>query len=128
MAEEQKPETAGGGEEKPAAPQAAKPAAPPAAPAKPAGPTPQPWESEMVTRLKARFGESIREASTYLGQNYLVVDSKAIHEICQALRDDEQFNMLADLTAADYPKKPERFEVIYQLYSFPRNERLRVKA
>lgn len=126
MAEEQKPEAAGGGEEKPAAPQAAKPAAPP--PAKPAGPAPQPWESEMAGRLKARFGSAIREASTYLGQNYLVVDPAAIVEICYALRDDEQFNMLVDLTAADYPKKPERFEIIYQLYSFPRNERLRVKA
>ena len=129
MAEEQKPDTAGGGQEKPAAPQAAKPAAPPpAAPAKPAGPTPQPWESEMVTRLKTRFGAAIREASTYLGQNYLVVDPASILEICGVLADAEQFNMLADLTAADYPKKPERFEVIYQLYSFPRNERLRVKA
>jgi len=129
MADEQKPEAAGGGQEKPVVPQAAKPvAAAPAAPAKPAGPTPQPWDSEMVTRLKARFGAAIREASTYLGQNYLVVDPASILEICGVLCDEEQFNMLADLTAADYPKKPERFEVIYQLYSFPRNERLRVKA
>lgn len=82
----------------------------------------------MVARLKTQFGAAIREASTYLGQNYLVVDPASILEICGALRDDEQYNMLADLTAADYPKKPERFEVIYQLYSFPRNERLRVKA
>jgi len=129
MAEEQKPEAAGGGEEKPAPPPAAKPPAAAAAPPpKPAGPTPQPWESEMVARLKTQFGASIREASTYLGQNYLVVDPTSILEICGVLRDAEQYNMLADLTAADYPKKPERFEVIYQLYSFPRNERLRVKA
>lgn len=129
MAEEQKPEAAGGGEEKPAPPPAAKPPAAAAAPPpKPAGPTPQPWESDIVTRLKAQFGAAIREASTYLGQNYLVVDPASIFDICTNLRDAEQYNMLADLTAADYPKKPERFEVIYQLYSFPRNERLRVKA
>ncbi len=132
MAEEQKPEAAGGGVEKPAATPPVAPAKPaaaaPAAPPKPAGPTPQPWDSEMVTRLKTRFGAAIREASTYLGQNYLVVDPAAITDICGVLCDEEQFNMLADLTAADYPKKPERFEVIYQLYSFPRNERLRVKA
>src|ERR1043166_5626453 len=48
--------------QKPAAPPVA---AKPAAPAKPAGPTPQPWESEMVTTLKGQFGSGIKEASTY---------------------------------------------------------------
>ena len=117
MAEEIKPEAAaGGGEHKPAAPP------------KPAGPAPQPWENEMVARLRARFGEAILESSTYLGQNYLVIDAARNVEICGRLKQEEQFNMLADLTAVDYPKRPKRFEVSYQLYSFPRNERLRVKA
>jgi NADH-quinone oxidoreductase subunit C len=119
MPEENKPETA---PVPPAAP--AKPAAPP----KPAIPTPQPWESEITANLRQRFGEAIKEASTYLGQNYLVVDAAQIVPICTSLKGDERFDMLADLTAVDYPKKPQRFEVIYQLYSFPRNERLRVKA
>lgn len=82
----------------------------------------------MVGRLRARFGEAVQEASTYLGQNYLVVDAAQIVAVCDYLKREEQFNMLADLTAVDYPKRPRRFEVIYQLYSFPRNERLRVKA
>src|ERR1022692_4107856 len=100
----------------------------PAAPAKPAGPAPVPWESELVARMKARFGAAVIEASSFLGQNYFVVEAARIEEICFFLRDDEQYNMLADLTAVDYPKKDKRFEVIYQLYSFPKNERLRVKA
>ena len=78
--------------------------------------------------MKARFGAAILEASTFLGQNYFVVEAAQIEEICFFLRDDEQYNMLADLTAVDYPKKDKRFEVVYQLYSFPKNERLRVKA
>ena len=82
----------------------------------------------MVARLKARFGEAIQEALSYLGQNYFVVDASQIEAICLYLRDTEQYNMLTDLTAVDYPKKPKRFEIIYQLYSFPRNERLRLKA
>ena len=142
MPDEVKPEAAGGGPDKPAAPQAApttptppsapgapvaKPAAP-AAPAKPAGPAVTPWQSDTVTRLKQRFGEAIREASTYLTENYVVVDPARVKDICLFLRDEEKFNLLSDLTAVDYPKKPGRFEVIYQLYSFPRNERMRVKA
>ena len=38
------------------------------------------------------------------------------------------FDYLVDLTAVDYPKRPERFDLVYILYSFARNERIRVKT
>ena len=41
---------------------------------------------------------------------------------------EQGFDYLVDLTAVDYPAKPERFELVYILYSFGRNERMRVKA
>lgn len=87
-----------------------------------------PWEGELVARMKARFGAAVLEALTFQGQNYFVVEASQIEAICYYLRDDEKYDMLADLTAVDYPKKPKRFEIIYQLYSFPHNLRLRVKA
>jgi NADH-quinone oxidoreductase subunit C len=115
-----------------AAPPAAKPAAPaaakPAAPAKPAGPTPQPWESALVTDLKRRFGSGIAEASTYLGQPYLVVDSSVANEILQILRDEQQFDYLVDVTAVHYPKREKQFDLVWILYSFAKNERIRVKT
>jgi NADH-quinone oxidoreductase subunit C len=134
MPDETKPEGAAAlpaAEPKPVAatpPPAAAAPPKPAAPAKPAGPAPAPWESDLTARMKAQFGAAILEASTFLGQNYFVVEAAKIEEICFFLRDDEHYNMLADLTAVDYPKKEKRFEVVYQLYSFPKNERLRVKA
>jgi NADH-quinone oxidoreductase subunit C len=115
--------------EKPAAPPPAKPAtAAPAAPAKPAGPTPQPWESEMVGKFKARFGSGIREASTYQGQSYMVVDASIVYEVLQLLRDDEGFDYCVDITAVHYPKREQPFDVVWILYSFPRNQRIRVKT
>src|SRR5947209_2312710 len=58
-----------------------KPAAQSHAPAaKPAGPVPQPWESELVERLRARFGSGVREASTYLGQDYFVVEPSVAYQ------------------------------------------------
>jgi NADH-quinone oxidoreductase subunit C len=115
--------------EKPAAaaPPAAKPAAP-AAPAKPAGPTPQPWESEMVAKFKGRFGSGLREASTYVGQPYMVVDASVVYQVLQLLRDDEGFDYCVDITAVHYPKRDEQFDLVWILYSFPRNERIRVKT
>jgi NADH-quinone oxidoreductase subunit C len=45
------------------------------------------------------------------------------------LRDDLdfQFASLVDLTAADYPERPERFEIVYAMLSYKHNLRIRVK-
>ena len=116
------PPTAG---EKPAA--AAVPPKP-AAPAKPAGPAPQPWESEMVARLRGRYGSGI-DPKTYLGQNYIVADPSIVYELLQILRDDEQFDYCVDVTAVHYPqRKDQEFDVVWILYSFEHNQRVRVKA
>lgn len=120
------PEAAPQPAEAPAA-AAPKPAAP-APPPKPAGPVPLPWESEMVTRLKGRFGSGIAEASTYLGQNYLVADRSIVFNVLQALRDEEQFDYNVDVTAVHYPQREKQFDVLWILYSFARNERMRVKT
>jgi NADH-quinone oxidoreductase subunit C len=109
-----------------AASPAAKPAAP-AAPAKPAAPVPTPWDSPMVTKLKAAYGSGI-EPLTYLGQNYMVVDRSLIPEILQVLRNEEEFDYCVDITAAHYPKRDKQFDVIWVLYSYARNERIRVKT
>ena len=112
--------------EKPSA--AAPSAQKPAPPAKPAGPSPIPWDSPMVATLKGQYGSGIREANSYLGQNYLVVEAALIPEILQILRDREQFDYCVDITAAHYPQREKQFDLIWILYSFARNERIRVKA
>jgi NADH-quinone oxidoreductase subunit C len=112
---------------KPAPPAAAKPAEH-AAPPKPAGPAAVPWSSEMVARLKGQYGSGIREASTYLGQDYMVVDSSLIPEILHVLRDQEEFDYCVDITAVHYPQREKQFEVLWILYSFPRNKRIRLKT
>ncbi len=108
---------------------AAKPAAAVPKPApKPEGPKPLPWESDLVTRLRAQYGSGLKEASTYVGQNYLIVDSSIVFEVLRKMREDEQFDYCVDITAVHYPKREQPFDLIYILYSFPRNERVRVKT
>jgi NADH-quinone oxidoreductase subunit C len=116
-----KPDAAAAAAVKPPAP-AAKP------PAKPEGPKPEPWDSELVRNLKAQYGSGIREAATYVGQKYLVVDSSIVYEILLRMRDDELFDYLVDVTAVHYPKRELQFDVVYILYSFHGNERVRVKT
>jgi NADH-quinone oxidoreductase subunit C len=123
----------------PTTPPAAKPAAPagaaaagappkPPAPPKEAPPKPEPLDNDLVKRYKARFGEGIREAWIDRKQSILVVDAAQYEEIARFTRDVEQFNLLADLTAVDWPRREKRFDVVLNLYSFAKNERLRIKV
>src|SRR3954468_3634572 len=60
---------------RPAGAPPATPAAPThAAPPKPTGPAATPWDHARVGKLKQLYGSGIKEALTYLGQNYLVVN------------------------------------------------------
>jgi NADH-quinone oxidoreductase subunit C len=124
----------------PPTPPAAKPAAPagaavaagapskPPAPPKEAPPKSEPLDNDLVKRYKARFGEGIREAWIDRKQSILIVDAAQYEEIARFTRDIEQFNLLADLTAVDWPRREKRFDVVLNLYSFKKNERLRIKV
>lgn len=110
----------------PPPPPGAKPAAP-AAPPKPKGPQQEPWSSPLVDAVKEKFGAEFVKAYSFIGQNQLEVKKDRIAEIMTFLRDDQKFNYLADETAVHWPKT-EEFELVYILYSFDKNEYLRVKT
>jgi NADH-quinone oxidoreductase subunit C len=100
-------------------------AAPPKAPAVMAA---TPWDSDLARDLKERFGARITETSTYLGQNFIVAKPEAVIPIIEYLKLDADFDYLVDITAVDWPKRAERFDLVYVLYSFSRNERMRIKT
>jgi len=81
----------------------------------------------MIAKLKREYGSGI-EPLTHLGQNYMIVDRSLFPEILQILRDAEQFDYCVDITAVHYPKREKQFDVVWVLYSFARNERIRVKT
>ncbi len=63
-----------------------------------------------------------------MGQPYLVVDSSLAYEILLRMRDEQQFDYCVDITAVHYPKREAQFDLVYVLYSFANNQRIRVKA
>jgi NADH-quinone oxidoreductase subunit C len=81
-----------------------------------------------VERLRSAYGDGIREAATYAGQNYLVVDGAICHKVLLSLHEESGFHTLTDLTAVHYPKDELPFEIVWILFSMPSNERVRVKA
>ena len=87
-----------------------------------------PWEGDLPAQLKDRFGDLITECATYLGQNFLVAKPDAVIPILEFLKLEADFDYLVDITAVDYPNRADRFDLVYILYSFARNERVRVKT
>ena len=77
--------------------------------------------------LRQQYGSGI-EGLRYLGQTYLTVDQSILPEILRRMRDDEGFDYCVDITAVHYPKRELQFDMVYVLYSFPKNERTRVKT
>jgi NADH-quinone oxidoreductase subunit C len=132
MADEQKPE--GSEAPPPAAGEAAAPPAKPPAAAHPAPPKPPAimaataWDSDLSREIKERFGDRILETSTYLGQNFIVAKPDAAVPVMEYLKLEADFDYLVDVTAVDWPKRAERFDLVYIIYSFARNERVRIKT
>ena len=121
------PASAPGSEAAKPAPPASKPAAKPAA-KKPTVMETAPWESSLTQMLHEHFGDRISEFSTYVGQNFLVAQPDAVIPILEFLKLEGEFDYLVDVTATDYPQRENRFDLVYIVYSFARNERIRVKT
>ncbi|MEW6127105.1 MAG: NADH-quinone oxidoreductase subunit C [Acidobacteriota bacterium] len=105
---------------------------PPAPPAK-KGPvvTVEITDDPFIDKIKAKFGDAISEAVATYGQKIVRVKKATYHELLEFLHDDpdSEFDMLADLTAMHYPAKAgEEFDIVAQLYSTTKNQRLRVKT
>jgi NADH-quinone oxidoreductase subunit C len=113
----------------PAAP-AAKPPAVAVPPRPPAPPKEGPvaLDDEVVKRYKERFGDAIHEAWIDRKQAILVVAREQLVEIAIYSRDGEKFDWLSDLTAVDWPKREKRFDIVLNMYSFEKNDRLRLKV
>jgi NADH-quinone oxidoreductase subunit C len=70
------------------------------------------------------------EAGASIDFATLYVPSSSLVDTCLALRDTPslRFNVLVEVTAADYFPRDPRFEVVYHLLSVPNRLRLRLKV
>lgn len=85
----------------------------------------------LVVNLKEQFGDAVVEAVEFLGQLSIRIEAVRIVEVCDFLKRHEEtpFNYLSDLTCVHLPDRKEApFEVVYNLYSIPANERVRLNV
>lgn len=89
--------------------------------------------SEMMVVLaddiKARMAGHILSTEFQKDELCVTIKRDSIIPVLTFLSDDPAFSFkqLVDLCGADYPDRPERFEVVYNLLSLNHNRRIRVK-
>ncbi|MDQ3804261.1 MAG: NADH-quinone oxidoreductase subunit C, partial [Acidobacteriota bacterium] len=96
------------------------------------GPKPEDASAHpLAKRLRGKFADAVTGAFTFLNQLSVHVKAESIVEVCRALRDDAEtpFDYLSDLTCVHWPERDEApFEIVYNLYSTSKNERVRLKV
>ncbi len=123
---------------------AAAPGAAPAAAKKPAheeDPNKPVWEKDPVApdwqdaaddplagALREEFGEAIQSARRFAGDLTLAVAREAVARVAASLKSKHGFTYLVDVCGADFPQRTPRFDVVYHLYAFATNRRVRLKV
>ena len=83
----------------------------------------------FVEALKQKDSSWVSQVVDALGEVTVFVPRDAILEACYFLRDEHEFDMLADLCGSDRgPEEEPRFEVNYHLFSTIHYQRLRLKV
>ncbi|MFV0358713.1 NADH-quinone oxidoreductase subunit C [Tropicimonas sp.] len=85
---------------------------------------------ELGEWIAERRPDSVISWKVALGQLTVEVPPASVVGFIEFLRADAhcRFTTLIDITAADYPQREKRFDVIYHLLSMHQNHRIRVRA
>ena len=85
---------------------------------------------DLAEHILEEIGDLVTEHEIRLGELMLTVPRDAIVRVMTFLRDDSSVDckLLMDVAGVDYPERPERFEVVYNLLSVRQNHRVRVKV
>ena len=88
-------------------------------------------EIESVAEsIRDGMGAIVTDLSIVGDKLVAIVDREDIAKLLVFLRDDVncQFKQLMDICVVDYPERPQRFEVVYNLLSLVHNNRVTVKV
>jgi NADH-quinone oxidoreductase subunit C len=82
----------------------------------------------VLDTLVAALGDLAVSAQEQHGEIILTVVRDRIEDALRKLRDEHDYQQLMEIAGADYPSRPERFDVVYMLLSLTKNHRVMVKV
>ena len=83
-------------------------------------------EEQIVNALRDRFGDKIKEVEVKKERRIRVrISGEHILEVARYLKEEQEFDHLSLISAVEYP---ERFEVVYHLWSYPKKILVQINA
>lgn len=84
---------------------------------------------ELAAMIELKQADAVNSTAISHGELTVNVAPAHIIPLLRFLRDDPScaFSTLIDITAVDYPSRPQRFDVVWHLLSMYQNHRVRVK-
>jgi len=84
---------------------------------------------QSIEQLEKEFPDAVVGTGSFRDQHWVELKLDALVDVCTWLRDDPStsFDCLADLTAVHWPDDERPMELVYHLYSYSRDDRLRLK-
>ncbi|MEZ5888141.1 MAG: NADH-quinone oxidoreductase subunit C [Paracoccaceae bacterium] len=85
---------------------------------------------DLSARISAARAADVLDSTIAFGELTVAVTLDRLVDVIDWLRLDPacRFSTLIDITAVDYPERPERFDVVYHFLSMYTNARIRVKV
>jgi NADH-quinone oxidoreductase subunit C len=85
--------------------------------------------STLDGHIQGVLGDAVMDTIIAHGELNITIKPAHIIEVLKKLRDHPSyaFKSLMDITAADYPERAERFDVVYHLLCYAKNIRVRLR-
>ena len=85
--------------------------------------------NDLGEYISGKAGRAVKSWKIALNELVLETSIDDLAGLLKLIRDDSNclFKVLVDLTAADYPERGERFEIVYNFLSLSHNQRIRIK-
>jgi NADH-quinone oxidoreductase subunit C len=85
-------------------------------------------EINNIFEIAKKIENTIQLKEQYKQYILILNDKNKISDLLQIIKDECNFDMLIDITAIDWCKEINRFDVVYFLYSNPNKMRIRIKV
>lgn len=84
----------------------------------------------VAERLQLQFPRDVLAVAEFRGDLAVTVRKTALRSVGRFLKEEPElgFDYIVHVSSVDYPTEPERFEVIYEVYSIRRRQRIRIKT
>lgn len=79
--------------------------------------------SDLVKQLEEKFPGQLKTKVQY-GCNYIYADVDNFKDVIKSLKMDFDFKYIVDIVATHWPKKEDKFELTYNLFSIPNKLRV----